>query len=380
MTRFIMPDDRVPIDATGPHPAVPRIALVMGGGALKGLAHIGALRAIREAGIVPHLYAGSSIGAMIAAAAASGRTPEDLLKRALSVRRRDLFRINHMGMLMERMLSRSIYLEAPLRAFCEELVDDGTFDDFPQQLLVSAVDLERGLPVVFGRPGFRNVRVRDAVYASCALPGFFPPGVVGDRTCIDGGTMDNLPVNIAGLDADAIIAVDVGIADVPHVRGVAEQGFASIYMRAATMMMHAMQQATLDTWTGPPMLLVRPKVSHIGWFSFSHVEQLLEVGYECTRDALRHLLEALAAPGGIFPRQEMEIVVDRDRCTGCGLCAAHHPALMALDNAQRAYPLEPVHNFSPADAAFARCCPVEAITVGPVTAADPVAMRLEQSA
>jgi NTE family protein len=53
---------------------------------------------------------------------------------------------------------------------------------------------------------------------------------------------------------------------------------------------------------------------------------------------------------------------------------------MALDEHQRAYPLEPVHTFSPADVAFTRCCPVEAIAVGPVTATDPVAMRLEQLA
>jgi NTE family protein len=380
VTRFVMPDDSLPIDRTGPHRAIPRIGVVMGGGALKGLAHVGALRAIREAGITPALYAGSSIGAMIAAAAASGRAPDDLMKRALGVRRRDLFRINHMGMIMERMLSRSIYLEAPLRALCDELVDDGTFDSFAHPLLVSAVDIERGLPVVFGRPGFRNVRVRDAVYASCALPGFFPPGVVGDRVCIDGGTMDNLPVNIAGLDVDAIIAVDVGIADVPHAAGVAEQGFATIFMRAATMMMHEMQQATLDRWSGPPMLLVRPKVSHIGWFSFSHMEQLLEVGYESTKAALTHLLETLAAPGGIFPRLTMEIAVDRERCTGCGLCAAHHPSLMALDPSHRAYPLEQIHIFSPADAAFARCCPVEAIAVSPVAQRDPVADHLAQLA
>jgi NTE family protein len=380
VTRFVLPDDSLPIDRTGPHRAVPRIGVVMGGGALKGLAHVGALRAIHEAGITPKLYAGSSIGAMIAAAAASGRAPDDLMKRALSVRRRDLFRINHMGMLMERMLSRSIYLEAPLRALCDELVDDGTFDSFRHPLLVSAVDIERGLPVVFGRPGFRNVRVRDAVYASCALPGFFPPGVVGDRVCIDGGTMDNLPVNIAGLDVDAIIAVDVGIADVPHAAGVAEQGFATIFMRAATMMMHEQQQHALERWTTPPMLLVRPAVSHVGWFRFSHMEQLLEVGYESTKEALKHLLEALAAPGGIFPRVEMEIAVDRERCTGCGLCAAHHPSLMALDASHRAYPLEQVHIFSPADAAFARCCPLEAISVGAVAHGDPVAERLAQSA
>lgn len=380
MTRFVVPDDRAPMGDTGPHIAVPRIALVMGGGALKGLAHVGALRAIREAGIEPAVYAGSSIGALIAAAAASGRSVEELTERALRVRRRDLFRINHMGMLMERMLSPSIYLEAPLRALCEELVDEGTFEQLGQRLLVSAVDLERGAPVVFGRPGFRDVPVRDAVYASCALPGFFPPGVVGNRACIDGGTMDNLPVNIAGLEVDAIIAVDVGIADVPHAAGAADQGFAAIFMRAATMMMHSMQQATLDSWTGPPMLLVRPKVSHINWFSFSHSEQLLEEGYETTRQSLRHLLDALAAPGGIFPRQEMEIAVDRDRCTGCGLCAAHYPTLMGMDGQRRARPLEPVHNFSPADVSFARCCPVEAIAVTAVVNRDRVADELAQLA
>lgn len=380
MTAFLGPTASTPTHSAWTHQALPRIGVVLGGGALKGMAHVGALRAIREAGIVPQLYAGSSIGAMIAAAAASGRTPDQLMERALRFRRRDLFRINHMGMLMERMLSRSIYLEAPLRSLCEELVAEGTFDDFAHPLLVTAVDLERGSPVIFGRPGFRHVSVRDAVYASCALPGFFPPGVVGDRVCIDGGTTDNLPVAIAGLEVDALIAVDVGIADVPQASGIAEQGFASIFMRAATLMMHEMQQATLDRWKGPPMLLVRPKVAHIGWFSFSHVESLTQIGYEATREALPQLLDALSSPGGIFPRRQMEISVDRSRCTGCGLCVANTPALMALDAEQRAYPLLPVHEFSPADGDFVRSCPVEAITVAPVAARDEATERLAQSA
>jgi NTE family protein len=380
MSPFRAPTSAIPMHSAVTHQALPRIGVVLGGGALKGMAHVGALRAIREAGITPQLYAGSSIGAMIAAAAASGRTPDQLTERARRFRRRDLFRINHMGMLMERMLSRSIYLEAPLRALCEELVDDGTFDDFAHPLLVTAVDLERGTPVVFGRPGFRHVAVRDAVYASCALPGFFPPGVVGDRICIDGGTTDNLPVAIAGMEVDALIAVDVGIADVPLATGVAEQGFASIFMRAATMMMHEMQQASLERWQGPPMLLVRPKVAHIGWFSFSHVEALVQIGYEATRDALPHLLDALSAPGGIFPRQRTEITVDRGRCTGCGVCVAQAPRLMALDPEHRAFPKVPSHDFSPADGDFVRSCPVGAITLTPAGARDEAAEQLVQSA
>lgn len=348
-------------------PNQPRIGLVLGGGALKGLAHIGALRAIEEAGIRPTLFAGTSIGAMIAAAAACGSTAEQLHQRALRFRRRDLFRINHFGMLMERMLSRSIYLEAPLRSLCDELVADGGFDDLMTPLLVTAVDIERGVPLVFGRPGLRDVRVRDAVYASCALPGFFPPGVVGGRTCIDGGTTDNLPVAIAGQEVDALIAVDVGIADVPVATGVAAQGFASIFMRAATMMMHEQQQHALELWSTPPLLLVRPPVSHIGWFSFAHTEELLELGYTATRDALAHLDVMLKATGGIFPRREVRIVVDRAACTGCALCVARAPDVMALDAEQKAVPVTEKHDWSPADSAFVQCCPEGAIDVVPAS-------------
>lgn len=347
----------------------PRIGVVLGGGALKGLAHVGALTALREAGIRPRLYAGTSIGAMIAAAAASGMSLESLAERASRFRRRDLFRINHFGMLMERMLSRSIYLEAPLRDLCNELIADGTFDDLPTPLLVTAVDVDHGIPLVFGRPGLRDVSVRDAVYASCALPGFFPPGKVGDRTCVDGGTTDNLPIAIAAMGVDAIVAVDVGIADVPVEREVAATGFASIFMRAATLMMHEQQQRALERWTSPPLLLVRPKVSHIQWLSFSHNDELLRVGYDAMKDALRDLDALLRAPGGIFPRRQVQVSVDRDACTGCALCVARAPDLMALDEQRKAYPLWRVHNWSPADGAFVRACPVNAIHVAPLSTA-----------
>src|SRR4051794_1443446 len=78
-----------------------RIALVLGGGGLKGFAHIGVLRALEERGIVPDVYAGTSIGALISAAYLSGSPVELLEERALALRRKDLFRINHFGMLLE---------------------------------------------------------------------------------------------------------------------------------------------------------------------------------------------------------------------------------------------------------------------------------------
>src|SRR5882762_9172440 len=158
-----------------------KIALVLGGGGMKGFAHIGVLKALEEIGLKPAIYAGTSIGAMVAAAAVAGMSPDELARRAESLRRRDIFRINHFGMLMDRMKSQSIYLEEPLRTVGDSLVPEGTFDDLPSPLLVNTVDIERGTQIVWGLPGLRDVGVRDAVYASCSLPGFFPPGKVDGR-------------------------------------------------------------------------------------------------------------------------------------------------------------------------------------------------------
>ena len=341
----------------------PRLALVLGGGALKGFAHIGALRALAEHGIQPTLFAGSSIGALMAAAAAGGMAIDDMAERALAFKRKDLFRINHMGMLLDRMQSRSIYLEEPLRALCDAVIPAGTFAEWRHRLLVSAVDVERGTQLVWGAAGLTNVSVRDAVYASCALPGFFPPGRVGDRLCIDGGTTDNLPVGIASLGADAIIAVDVGNADVPEVPGFGEHGFASVYMRAATIMMHTLQSRQLERWHGPPLLLVRPRVSHIGWFSFSRTAELIAAGYEAMRDALRHVDRLLSSQGGVYPRRRVSVDVRAADCTGCGLCVAMAPHVMALDARGTAFAPNPHLEWSPADGAFVRQCPTNAIHV-----------------
>jgi NTE family protein len=248
---------------------------VLGGGGLKGFAHIGVLRALKERGIRPALYAGTSIGALIAAARAAGISLDEMEARARALQKQDLFRINHLAMLLERMKSPSLYHEEPLRELCRLNAPPGTFEDLRVPLLVNTVDVERGTRVVWGLPGLRHVKVEDAIYASCALPGFFPPGIVGDRPCIDGGTIDNLPAAIAGLGAEMVIAVDVGTTSLGHARLIRRQGFAAIYMRAASIMMHALQLQPLAAWSGPPMLLIRPDVAHRDMFSFVHTEELI---------------------------------------------------------------------------------------------------------
>jgi len=342
-----------------------RIGLVLGGGGLKGFAHIGVIRALEEHGIRPALFAGTSIGALIAAAYASGVGVEEMTRRAEALQRRDLFRINHVGVLLSRMRSPSIYLEEPLRTLCEGVLPHARFDELDVPLLVNTVDLERGTQLVWGLPGLRDVPISDAVYASCALPGFFPPGRVDGRVCIDGGTVDNLPVSAASgaMGLDALIAVDVGSGELTHDTDVAQQGFASIYMRAATTMMHSLQQVPLTHWAGPPMLLVRPRLATVSWFSFSHTAELINEGYRAATEALQTLPETLAAPGGVFPRRSVRITVSEERCTGCGLCVALAPQLMGLDARRKAFALTHVVEWSPADGDFVRHCPTEAIAV-----------------
>jgi len=337
-----------------------RIAFVLGGGGLKGFAHIGVMQAMEERGIVPSLYAGTSIGAMLAAARAGGMSTAELETRARSLRRRDLFRINHLGMLMDRMRSTSIYLEEPLRDLCRAVVPSGRFSDIPEPLLVNTVDLERSTQIVWGSPGLRDVYVQDAVYASCALPGYFPPGRVGGRVCVDGGVIDNLPVGIAALEADLVVAVDVGSNDLSPITNVVSLGFANIYMRAATTMMHALQRFPLEHWNGPPMILIRPKCAH-DWMSFADIGGSIDAGLRAARKALADIDVLFDEPGGVFPRRRFELGVDEDRCIGCGLCVSLAPALMGLDSRGKAYPRTTSVDWSPADGDFVHNCPTDAI-------------------
>ena len=338
-----------------------RVALVLGGGGLKGFAHIGVLRALEERGIVPDVYAGTSIGALIAAAYLGGTPVDELQARAEALRKRDLFRINHLGMLLERMRSPSIYLEEPLRALCADALSDVTFADLPKRLLVNTVDLDHGARVVWGLPGLENVSVRDAVYASCALPGFFPPGRVGERTCIDGGVVDNLPVSVASQFADLIVAVDVGSSDQSR-RDAASAGFAGIYMRAATMMMHALQQFPLERWHGPPMVLIRPRVDDAAWLSFADTSSNIAEGYRSASRALERFESYWDHPNCVYPRRRVQIDVNRELCTGCGTCVSLAPAVMGIDGTGKAYARTHIVDWSPAEGGFVHECPTGAIS------------------
>jgi NTE family protein len=338
-----------------------RLAVVLGGGGLKGFAHLGVLRALEDRGIRPVVWAGTSIGALAAAAYVGGTSLDELERRADALTQSDLFRIDHLGMVTRRMRNTSLYHGEPLRALVESVVPGGTFAEWDASLLVNTVNLEQGEQVVFGLPGLREVTVRDAVYASCALPGFFPPGPVGSFTCVDGGVMDNVPARAASHNVDAVLAVDVGSSSIAIQKRIYKKGFAAIYQRSAQAMMHTLQHAQLSLWDGPPLVLARPKVWHFSWFAFGHAPQFRMAGYEATMQALDVLPDALEAGSGVWPKQQVEVSVDEARCTGCTFCATAAPGVMRMTDAGKAEPRVPVQLWSRADGWWVHQCPTDAI-------------------
>lgn len=353
-----MTNDHSPQTAALP----PKLALVLGGGGLKGFAHIGVLQAFEERGIEPTVVAGTSIGSLIAAAYVGGMPIREMVRRAKALTKQDLFRINHVGMVTKRMLSPSLYLARPLEKLIEEIVPAGTFRDLPRRLLVNTVDLESAAQVLFGLPGLEDVTVREAVYASCALPGFFPPSKIDGRTCADGGIADNVPALAASHGMDAVVAVDVGSTNIARARRIGEKGFAAIYVRSAQIMMKSLQAQQLANWSGPPLLLVRPAVWHFNWFSFGHVDRIIQLGYEAAVDALDRVGTSLLL-GGVWPRRMVEVTVDRAKCTGCTLCATLAPRMMAMDQDGKAQVLHSPVEWSRAEGDFVHQCPTAAIHV-----------------
>src|SRR5262249_49921689 len=103
--------------------------LVLSGGGLKGLAHIGVFRALEEHGLTPSLVVGSSIGSLIGAAWTSGTTVHQMVVRAMAVRRRDVFQVAHVDMAFRRMQAPALYRREPLEALIHSLVGDVTFRD-----------------------------------------------------------------------------------------------------------------------------------------------------------------------------------------------------------------------------------------------------------
>ncbi len=349
-----------------------RFALVLGGGGMKGLAHVGALRALEERGWIPDVIVGTSIGSLLGAAWANGFGTSEIADVALGLERSDVFRLARRDMALRRLRAPGLYHAEPLEAMVRGFVGGLTFEDLERRLVVASVDLNSGMQVYWGLPGLRTISVADAVTASCALPGFFPPREIDGRYFVDGALADNLPVALAAtLDVDGVVAVDVGSSSVLRAE-TQEQGFTAIFARATEIVFQQLLETRLTRWTAPPLLLVQPRVEHVPMFSFDHTRELMDEGYRAMDAALDLAGDAVrGAVGGIFPRRLIRVGVERERCIGCGQCVARTPpGTFRIDAFGKAVGPAEAQEWSPVDGGFIRHCPTYAITARPARAAD----------
>ncbi len=175
----------------------PKIALVLGGGAARGFAHVGVIKALEAQGIVPEIVVGTSAGSVVGALYAAGHSGFELQKLVLQMEE---------GQLSDWSLpDRGVLKGEALQNFVNRAVGGRPLEKLGKLMAVVATDLQSGEAVVF-RTGNTGMAVR----ASSSVPGLFQPVVINGRDYVDGGLVSPVPVKIArSLGANFIIAVDI---------------------------------------------------------------------------------------------------------------------------------------------------------------------------
>lgn len=261
--------------------------IVLGGGGLKGLGHVGAWKALMERGLEPRGIVGTSIGALVGICLGGGMTWRELDGAARSLERDRIARVNRRVVWINGVKATSLYEGEPLREYVESIlpIDDWSQLHFPVQ--VNAVDLSTGDTEWFG-PGARtDVSPLDAVMASAALPLFYPPVLLNGRYLVDGGVRDALPIHrAAALGAGVVVAVDVGSTPEGDGGAAVDRGMVAIHQRVFSIMAGAHRRASVEGWDGPPLIYVRPELAGYTGFEFDAVGYFLDEGYRATRSTL----------------------------------------------------------------------------------------------
>jgi NTE family protein len=269
----------------------PSVAIALGGGGARGIAHVVALEALDEMGIRPVAIAGTSMGAVIGAAYAAGLEARAIRAHVLRVLRN---RSDVMGKLLRARVGRfadlvlrgrgnpmlldpEIFLELFWPAEIPEM-----FEDLATKTFVVATNYSDRNEIVF-----RSGPLGPAVAGSMAIPGLFRPVESGDRVLIDGGAVNPLPYDLLFHDADVVIAIDVtfgGRSRAKRVPSPLESMFG-----AAQIMQGAITAQKIKRQS--PHVLVRPRVEQFGLLDFFRAGHILRAA-EPTKDDLKTALDA----------------------------------------------------------------------------------------
>jgi NTE family protein len=242
-----------------PSIAAPRIALALGGGFARGIAHTGVLRVFERHGIPIHCITGVSAGAVVAAARASGAHPDEIARAACSVRFADVARwsLSRMGFVVsERM-----------KPFLQGLLKCYRFEEMPIPLGVVATDLCTGEPVCFRDTGDVLLPIR----ASCSYPGLFQPVRLGGRVLVDGAMSIEIPAVLAReLGATHVVSV--------HLPAPACRRPPTDMFKVIRRCFQIMQTRNEHGWRQATDLVITPDLRTIEWDGFECGPELVSAG------------------------------------------------------------------------------------------------------
>lgn len=258
----------------------PRVGLALGGGVARGMAHIGVLSVLEEAGIPIDVVAGTSMGAIVGAAYCAGLSIAELRDIAADT---GWQRVS--GLLPS---PRGLLTFAKLERWLEDTL--GSFDvrDLAIPFAAVASDLISSERVVLWKG-----RLCTAVHASCAVPGVVSPVEIDGRYLVDGGVTDNVPADVARmLGGDYIIGVDVFVASMRHYLGPLGPAVTAV----ETLVRHA-GDGTMEC-----DCLIVPQLQGESYVRFADYEKFIARGEEAARQMLPVIRAALARPASDFPR------------------------------------------------------------------------------
>jgi NTE family protein len=295
------------------------IGLALSGGAARGFAHIGIIRALVANGIKPDIITGTSIGAVVGGCHAAGHL-DDLEAWARSLTRRRVF-----GYLDFSLAGSGLIGGDRLFSRLDQTVGDATFQDLSIRLAAVATELHTNHEIWLTRG-----RLADALRASCALPGIFPPVRIGGRWLMDGALVNPLPISAArAFGARLVIAVNLnadnfgrGTIIQDHgsdaddelrrealkgrrgLRGRAERlikrkffgtsdrpGLSAVMVDAFQVLQDRITRARLAG--DPPDVLISPRLSRVNLFDFHRAEETIAQGAEAAEKALPAIVEAI---------------------------------------------------------------------------------------
>src|SRR5467141_2212165 len=245
------------------------------------------------------------MGAVVGAALGAGMPFDQVRRRAMGIRRKDVAPFDPLALIMG-LFARSLFPASALRRAIAMLVPRTSFQFLKIPLTVTATDLDSGELLLLGRGGRQDIELADALYASCALPLYFPALETNGRRLGDGGLRAVLPLGPAReivKDADLFIAVDVGPGfderggpstngDQPHPPDAPAPARIPRVVRAhgeaIRIMMAEQTERTLADWPedGPRLVYVRAVAEREATFAVERVQEYVEMGYQATKKAL----------------------------------------------------------------------------------------------